>query len=317
MERIEAAKPKVHWTQRSLQTYIRDLMGDIIFNPLIEDIKEYKDMFRKDNSRDPQSIIKEAIRNGKIFYQYGKFSGEFDATLSKALYDLGAKKDGRDFVLLALPTALALYVSYKQANDLSLKHQLLRTVEQIPQKHVDVMRSVDLVGFAETTYDDIYFEFDRTIPDWDKVSHLSEGTLNDINKRYVQNLEMSISKWSQTETERLKSLISESIQSGESKQDLVKKIKGRFSVSTERAKFLAQSETKLYISSVKELQYPLAGYAGYIWTNVGTNVRPHHKELNGKYFRWDSPPVMNVDTQARGHPSMDYGCKCIAIPVKS
>jgi hypothetical protein len=46
----------------------------------------------------------------------------------------------------------------------------------------------------------------------------------------------------------------------------------------------------------------------YIWRTRGDNsVRGRHAANNGRIFAWDSPPPT-------GHPSEDYGCRCIAEP---
>ena len=37
--------------------------------------------------------------------------------------------------------------------------------------------------------------------------------------------------------------------------------------------------------------------------------------LNGKKFRWDDPPVVDIRTGERGHPGMDKHCRCYAEPV--
>ena len=57
-----------------------------------------------------------------------------------------------------------------------------------------------------------------------------------------------------------------------------------------------------------------AGIEEYIWSTTGDErVRDSHRELNGKKFRWDTPPE-NSDGRAC-HPGEDYQCRCIGRPV--
>jgi len=56
------------------------------------------------------------------------------------------------------------------------------------------------------------------------------------------------------------------------------------------------------------------GTEGYIWrTMMDDLVRDTHEVLEGHYFEWDDPPVMNTYGN-RGHPGMDYNCRCHAEP---
>ena len=63
-----------------------------------------------------------------------------------------------------------------------------------------------------------------------------------------------------------------------------------------------------------------AGSEEYIWCIDEKDLRgtrTDHIRLNGKRFRWDDPPVVNVRTGERGHPGMDKHCNCYAKPVPS
>ena len=55
---------------------------------------------------------------------------------------------------------------------------------------------------------------------------------------------------------------------------------------------------------------------GYLWRTVGDDrVRPGHEILEGHYFDWDNPPVID-EYGNRGHPGMTYNCRCHAEPFE-
>lgn len=58
-----------------------------------------------------------------------------------------------------------------------------------------------------------------------------------------------------------------------------------------------------------------AGVERYIWSaGADDRVRPMHRDLDGKTFRWDDPPITNPQGD-RNHPGQDYQCRCGAIPL--
>jgi SPP1 gp7 family putative phage head morphogenesis protein len=50
-------------------------------------------------------------------------------------------------------------------------------------------------------------------------------------------------------------------------------------------------------------------------TSHDRRVRDSHKELNGRVFTWDNPPIVDPARGRRAHPGQDYGCRCVAVPV--
>jgi len=56
------------------------------------------------------------------------------------------------------------------------------------------------------------------------------------------------------------------------------------------------------------------GTEGYIWRTMQDDlVRDSHEVLEDHFFTWDDPPVIN-EYGTRGHPGMDYNCRCHAEP---
>lgn len=102
---------------------------------------------------------------------------------------------------------------------------------------------------------------------------------------------------------------------------LVKTIQRSYGVTVSKAKFLAHQETNLLMAKFKETRYTDAGIVEYRWRCVTGSklhpVRPSHKALDGKIFRFDDPPITTPPSEAprRNNPGEDYGCRCTAVPV--
>lgn len=63
---------------------------------------------------------------------------------------------------------------------------------------------------------------------------------------------------------------------------------------------------KNYISILSQVAQA-KGYDGYYWqTMEDDRVRPTHQANDGKFFKWDNPPIT-------GHPGTEINCRCIAV----
>jgi SPP1 gp7 family putative phage head morphogenesis protein len=81
------------------------------------------------------------------------------------------------------------------------------------------------------------------------------------------------------------------------------------------ANTVARREVARVASAVVRLRAYYLGSEGYIWrTARDTKVRPRHRALEGKFFRWSDPPVVD-DRGMRGHPGDAPDCRCIPEPV--
>ena len=96
---------------------------------------------------------------------------------------------------------------------------------------------------------------------------------------------------------------------GKTASTLAKEIAARHGVAKSRASFIARNELTTLYGNVTKARQVDAGVSKYIWrTSEDSRVRESHRELDGKVFSWDQPPLV-------GHPGEDYMCRCVAIPV--
>lgn len=86
-------------------------------------------------------------------------------------------------------------------------------------------------------------------------------------------------------------------------------------VTTARAMLIARTETTRTATAMTEARARYIGSEGYIWRTAGDGaVRETHRKLNGRFFKWDDPPVAG-ESGERSHPGAIYNCRCYAEPV--
>lgn len=90
-------------------------------------------------------------------------------------------------------------------------------------------------------------------------------------------------------------------------------------VTKNRANTIARTEVARTAAKLLEARATFVGSEGYVWRssedldvrNKDGNPIGSHRLLNGKYFRWDSPPVAST-TGVRAHPGTWVNCRCFA-----
>lgn len=145
---------------------------------------------------------------------------------------------------------------------------------------------------------------------------MTDFQIKEISKNYTNNLNYYIQKWSGSEIIKLREKIQPYIMEGyraESFEDMIKQEK---EISEKKAKFLARQETRLLVAEYNKNRFKEAGVTKYRWVTVlDGRERKLHKELNGKVFSWDNPPIIDATTGQRGNPREAYNCRCTAVPV--
>ncbi|WP_288074655.1 phage minor head protein [Pseudomonas sp.] len=87
-------------------------------------------------------------------------------------------------------------------------------------------------------------------------------------------------------------------------------------VAESRARLIARTEVARTAANLTEARATSVGSVEYIWRTSGdSDVREDHKDLNGKVFRWDTPPVADQHSGSRAHPGTIYNCRCYAEPI--
>ena len=88
------------------------------------------------------------------------------------------------------------------------------------------------------------------------------------------------------------------------------------SVMEKRVDIRVESEGKKTQVDAMGWFLPEGGFEYYVWTTRKDNkVRPDHARLEGRICNWSDPPVVDLRSGRRAHPSGDYNCRCTAAPL--
>lgn len=96
--------------------------------------------------------------------------------------------------------------------------------------------------------------------------------------------------------------------------DFIRKmIQKNFAVTRSKAKVIARDQVGKLNGAINQYRQQQLGGKRYVWDGaMDERERPDHKRLQGKTFRWDSPPIVDRKSGRRGHPGEDYCCRCRA-----
>ena len=114
--------------------------------------------------------------------------------------------------------------------------------------------------------------------------------------------------------QRVHDLVQKNLFKGQRAGWLANEILKTESVTRSRATLIARTEVARATSTLTEARSLHIGAETYIWrTSEDGTVRISHREMNGREFRWDSPPTLSDGTTT--HPGMIYNCRCYPEPV--
>ncbi len=274
----------------------------------------------KHNAKDT-SLIK-ALRSRKIQYVNGYFFGSFTAAISRDLRAIGARynklKKAYQIDLGKVPTEVLLAVS---EGNLLAKNQLRKVEDFLRAIEGRKLSVPELEPFFGDILKGLSKQFQATtkrISGRDFEVPLAPSLEETLKEAYTENLDLYINKWQDEQILRLKKVVHQNVEEGFRAENLIESIQREKKISYNKAKFLAKQETSLMVSKYRQIRYEEIGIKKYMWsTSKDVRVRHDHRELQGKIFRFDQPPVTDHTTMARNNPGEDYNCRCVAIPVLS
>jgi SPP1 gp7 family putative phage head morphogenesis protein len=86
-------------------------------------------------------------------------------------------------------------------------------------------------------------------------------------------------------------------------------------VTKSLADTIARTEVSRASSELTKARAQGFGSEGYVWrTARDLDVRPLHKKLEGKFFKWTEPPITGSSGE-RSLPGGIYNCRCYPEPV--
>lgn len=311
----------------SISGVFRDYFREVLIDPVSELIEGYGVSIklqdddthkrRRGWNAATENPLVLALRSGDVWYSDGKFTGKFNAAISKELYSIGARASVRGeggFLLEQSKMPISVRMAVYDAKDRSENmHKEAIALLLLMRQSVDIADTgIDVSTAGEAINTDVKRVFSETLAESGARAGgvylgKEEALLSDLNES---------SSVAAREVMRMKiDAAVEAIQIGMatgSRVDVLKKTiqdldKSLASISTNLAEQVAAT---IVTAKRRELAESI-GSNQYIWkTMLDARVRHDHAQLEGTIQSWDIRPVTNTSTGARNHPGEDYNCRC-------
>lgn len=300
----------------AIRAEVQKLFNEILYKRLFKLFDEY---FPKIEIRNRiGNPLYEALQSGIIWYEDGEFRGEFNSRIGRAMRDIGARYNMRSKTY-SLPLDM-LPDELRMANaDISLKYDnlvkaILTTLEDVDINSINKFSDIpDRYMQSIEWMDNDFIKATRAVGVAPKLTDDQRGIMA---AEWGQNLDKYVRNWTEENIIEMRQKVFTNAFGGRTPRSLKKYIQDNYGVSQRKAEFLARQETSLLLSKFHEVRYKDIGIVEYKWsTSHDKRVRKDHDELDGKIFRFDSPPVVDLRTARRANPGEDYGCRCVAIPI--
>lgn len=117
---------------------------------------------------------------------------------------------------------------------------------------------------------------------------------------------------------RVHHFIVEGMSRGVRAAETAREIRRTRPVTESRAMLIARTETTSCATALVEARARYIGSEGYFWeTSEDADVRDDHKSLQGKFIRWDAPPIAGTGKGGipqRYHAGAGPNCRCWPRP---
>lgn len=299
---------EAYW--QSIEDSINDYFWDIIYKPIQNILKGTAVEIK--NASDPLSV---ALAKGSVYYDNGKFKGDFNSAISRQLKGLGAnfKKGAWNLSESKFTPQISMAIALAEDKFKKINNQIISQLDSVDFKSEQL--NVALNGAYDESIEKMNKAFEKTVSQIAIAPKLTPEMKNIIKTQWAENLELYIQDWTAENILKLREEVRKNAFSGQRAQNLVKLIQKNFGSSKSKAKFLARQETSLLVSKFREERYKSVGVRKYRWSSSNdSRVRDRHRELNGKIFEFSNPPAsgVNGERQNAGEP---FGCRCVAVPI--
>ena len=295
------------------------LIADKIINWMWDTFfKQCFEILKSNTVYNSSDVIRSAIEQGLIYYQDNGFysrSGRFRNEIAKELESLGAKysKYRKAYLIekSKLPMELLGVIDTVKATTGYLANQLGNLTDELKKLAFDTAVDAIMQDLQERVYKNAQEKKIELI-----TPKLTDFRANEIAKNYTNNLDYWVKNWTEERIIKMRTAVGQMAIDGKGANTIAEYIQNEFGVSARHAKFLARNESAMATTSYLEAKYKDEGITEFKWwTNLDGRERPLHRELNGKIFRFDNPPIIDERTGERGLPAQTYNCRCTFSPV--
>ncbi len=316
---------------------MKEIFYEIVFRPIAAEIAKFSpqpvgartSLLNADGSFNPSihDPLTDALRAGTIQYQDGVFSGDFEAATGRILRGIGASFDRRTKTYTLAVGRVPGWVkaaSTSYAQTAKLAHKMLQDKLDEITRNLDHSIQTHAVDPSEAMAK-VAAGFHESAESLAINPSLSELSRKRLSHEYSENLKPYIKKFSQESIMDLRHIVDHNATQGYRFDKLIGQIKGRYGVTTRKAKFLARQETSIFMSKYRQERFSEVGVQKYKWSTAhDSRVRPtaganpfygDHRDLDGQIFAYSHPPIVNKSKGRRANPGIDFGCRCVDIPI--
>ena len=272
------------------------------------------------NSTHESNALKHALASGVVWYADESFHGTFNAEISAQLSKMGARFKSRSqtFSIPLASIPLDVRQSIYEARDSSAKTiAAVAALVLLMRANVDeAPTGIDIRPTEKKILDAASAEFNKALQDFDKgrnplgIPSNMKDVADDINEAVKADAKRVAIEELEKLSEELATLAAT-----DAPLDAVKKTIDRVKKRlVNRTRTLSEHAAALLLSEYRREQAKRLGLSSYIWRTMRDHrVRHDHRLLDGKQFRWDSPPITNQSTGERHAPGEDINCRCVPL----
>lgn len=315
--------------KKAYEVLIADKITEWLWNNIF---KECLQILEQNSISNDSSILRQAIEQGKIYYQDNAFysrSGRFSNEIAKELKRIGAKYSSYRKAFLIdksnVPTELLWAIDTLKAQTAAkalliqkfLQGQISELTKEGKRLVFDTIVNSIMQDLQKRVYKNAAERKIELI-----TPKLTDFRKNEIATKYTNNLNFWIKNWTEDESfnnvtiPKMRDTVGKMAIEGKSRKDIEKYLLDSFAKSKRHAQFLARNETAIATTSYLQSKYTEEGFTHFKWrTNLDGRERPEHRKLNGQIFAFNNPPVIYERTGQKGLPGETYNCRCTMSPV--
>lgn len=307
---------------KHLKKYTK-LIEDKLFSDLSQMI--FKPMFKildlkAENEAD--DVLIEAIKSGKVYLTPEGFKAKdgFNNELSKALIELGAKYDKyfQTFRLEEIPQNILKVIESSKKKAAVKLNQINDFLADIQYNLPQIIETMVFHDEVITVLDDVHGQIQKNITKLNVIEpELTAEQKAEIAKNYTNNMQFYIKNWVAEDIPKMRQKVQKAVLEGYREDEVQEMLQKGYGIAERKAKFLAQNETSIMLAQLKKATYTQMGFEHFVWNTIlDGKEREEHKDLHGKIFRFDEPPVIDKRTGQKGLPGETYNCRCSLTPIR-
>lgn len=317
-----------------VERQLLDLFDEVIYRPVADLLAEAptnraRGVLSVGNAA--RDALREALAEGRVHYAAGVFSGDFNADIGRALREIGAEFDRGERVYRLAPEWVPQWVHLEAAahemRSRDLQQAILRRLDKV-EREMDIIVAGEPVS-ADGLVARVDAGWRESAASITVAPELGPEARRRLARAYSEQLRKPVMDFTREQVLGLRAAVARSAMRGVRAEETAQALKQLRGVGSRKAHFLARQETGLFMSAFRRARFEELGVRRYKWATAGdARVRPavgltgkarahsgNHRQLNGRVFRYDQPPVVDPHTGRRGNPGEDFNCRCVDLPV--